>query len=126
MRRRGPVWHLIFAGREATVLHTKGLAEIARLLATAGNEIRVLDLVDAANRSGAPGRSPTDTRSTPTVSGSPTSTPKPTTPTATTTRTPRRAVVERQALLDELSRVTAPDDAPDSSPNHPTERARGP
>ena len=30
MRRQGPVWQLTFAGREATVPHTKGLADIAR------------------------------------------------------------------------------------------------
>jgi hypothetical protein len=55
MRRSGAVWQISFSGRHAAVPHTKGLADIARLLAAPGTEIHALDLIDAADRSGRAG-----------------------------------------------------------------------
>jgi hypothetical protein len=49
------VWQITFAGAGAVVPHTKGLGDIARLVARPGAEIHVLDLMEAADRSGAAG-----------------------------------------------------------------------
>jgi hypothetical protein len=46
---------LPFNGRSATVPHSKGLADIVRLLADPGTDIHVLDVIDAADRSSRPG-----------------------------------------------------------------------
>ncbi|MDQ4089034.1 MAG: AAA family ATPase, partial [Actinomycetota bacterium] len=125
MRRRGPIWQLTFAGREATVAHSKGLADIARLVAAPGTEVHVLDLVDASDRSGAAGdqidrsglaayrRRLADLE-------------------ADIDDAERdhdserraRAEVERQALLEELRRVTGVGGRARAFANHPAERAR--
>lgn len=47
-RREGELWHLRFRGRRATVAHSKGMGDLAALLARPGREIHVLDLVEAA------------------------------------------------------------------------------
>lgn len=44
-RREGGMWTLAFAGREVHLTDAKGLRDIARLLASPGVEIHVLDLV---------------------------------------------------------------------------------
>lgn len=125
MRRRGAVWHITFSARSATVPNSKGLVDIARLLAAPGTDIHVLDLVDSADRSGAAG-----------------------------TLTDRRALdayrkrladidseadeahryhddervahlaVERRALLEELGRASDAQGRPRQFANHPAERAR--
>ena len=48
LRREGRVWHVAFRGRQATIPHSKGMADLARLLARPGREVHVLDLVEAA------------------------------------------------------------------------------
>jgi hypothetical protein len=55
MHRQGDLWHITFNNQHATVPHTKGLADIARLLAAPGTEIHVLDLIGSADRSGSSG-----------------------------------------------------------------------
>jgi hypothetical protein len=125
MRRRGPVWDLGFAGRHATVPHAKGLSDIARLVAAGGGEIHVLDLVGAADRSTATGpivdRAALDAYrqrladlDTDLAEADRHNDPE------------RRAVAaaERQALLDELRRVTGTRHKPRQFANHPAERAR--
>lgn len=125
MHRLGEMWRIRFAGREATVPHTKGLGDIARLLASTSREVHVLDLVDSGDRSGASG---------PMVDGR-----------ALGAYRQRladidadieeaeqhhdgerraRLEVERDALLAELSRARAVGGQPRSFANHPTERAR--
>jgi hypothetical protein len=47
-RREGELWHLRFRGRRATVAHSKGMGDLATLLARPGREVHVLDLVEAA------------------------------------------------------------------------------
>ncbi|HZQ86356.1 MAG TPA: AAA family ATPase [Acidimicrobiales bacterium] len=47
-RREGRVWHVEFRGRAATVPDSKGMADLATLLARPGTEVHVLDLVEAA------------------------------------------------------------------------------
>jgi tetratricopeptide (TPR) repeat protein len=46
-RPEGDVWLLAWHGRTAHVRHTKGMADLARLLATPHTEVHVLDLVEA-------------------------------------------------------------------------------
>lgn len=125
MRREGAVWRLAFDGREATVAHSKGLGDIARLLAAPGTEIHVLDLFDAPLRAGAAGeladrhainayrdrlldvdaelddaeRDNDEERRV-------------------------RAEIERQALVDEIVRVTGTGGRRRPFANHPAERAR--
>ena len=49
--RRGDLWSVAFGGCEATVRHSKGMGDLACLLAVPGSEIPVLDLAaDAAGR----------------------------------------------------------------------------
>jgi hypothetical protein len=55
MRRRGAVWHITFKGASATVPNSKGLVDIARLVAAPRTDVHVLNLIDAADRSGAAG-----------------------------------------------------------------------
>ncbi|MCA1841604.1 MAG: hypothetical protein LC792_00170, partial [Actinobacteria bacterium] len=45
--REGRLWHLRFRGRAATVPDSKGMADLAALLARPGREVHVLDLVEA-------------------------------------------------------------------------------
>ncbi|MGH3860706.1 MAG: hypothetical protein ACRDSQ_14090, partial [Actinokineospora sp.] len=47
LRRDGRVWHLAFRGRQATVQHSKGMADLATLVTRPGQEVHVLDLVEA-------------------------------------------------------------------------------
>ena len=51
--RTGTVWRLEFRGRAVTVVDSKGMRDLAVLLARPGQEIHVLDLVEA---SGGPSR----------------------------------------------------------------------
>jgi tetratricopeptide (TPR) repeat protein len=43
-RREGDVWALSYEGRTARLRHTKGIADIARLVSRPGTEVHVLDL----------------------------------------------------------------------------------
>jgi hypothetical protein len=45
LNQDGPIWHVEWQGRAATVRHSKGILDIARLLDRPGQEIHVLDLV---------------------------------------------------------------------------------
>jgi hypothetical protein len=47
-RHDGRVWHLDFRGRQGTVPHSKGMTDLATLLARPGREVHALDLVEAA------------------------------------------------------------------------------
>ena len=125
MRRKGPVWHVTFEGRHATVAHVKGLTDIARLLAARGAEIHVLDLIDAADRSGPAGavadRSALDAYRTRLADLEAEA------DDAARANDPERraaAEAERQALLDELGRMSDARRRPRQFANHPAERAR--
>ncbi|HSK97446.1 MAG TPA: hypothetical protein VK891_12580, partial [Euzebyales bacterium] len=125
LHRRGPVWHVTFGGREVTVPHVKGLSDIARLVATPGAEVHVLDLVDSSDRSARPGavvdRSALQTYrrrladlETEVDDAERNNDPE----------RRARAEAERQALVDELGRVTGVRREPRQFANHPAERAR--
>ncbi|HVW35146.1 MAG TPA: AAA family ATPase, partial [Acidimicrobiia bacterium] len=125
MERRGNVWHITFAGTSAVVPHTKGLADIARLLARPGTDIHALDLMSAADRSGTAGvladrraldayrrrLADLDTERAE----------------ATSDHDGERAArleAERQALIDELGRLRGAHGRARQFANHPAERAR--
>lgn len=125
MRRSDALWQLAFAGREVSVPHSKGLADIARLLAAPDTDVHVLDLIDAVDRSGA-GGDVVDRRSLAAyrqrladldddIDD------------AERNHDPERrarAASERQAILDELGRVTGTGGQTRAFSNHPAERAR--
>ncbi|MGH9085674.1 MAG: ATP-binding protein [Acidimicrobiales bacterium] len=46
MIRNGPVWHVLWQGAGGSVRHSKGMLDIARLLARPDAEIHVIDLID--------------------------------------------------------------------------------
>ncbi|MEW6473932.1 MAG: AAA family ATPase [Actinomycetota bacterium] len=125
MCRRGGVWHVTFGGVNAVVPHTKGLADIARLLATPGTEIHVLDLMDAADRSG-PGGSLADRRALDAYRMRLADLEADAAEAASQHDDERsaRLEAERQALLEELGRVRGVQGRVRQFANHPAERAR--
>jgi hypothetical protein len=125
MHRRGGVWHISFAGASAVVAHTKGLGDIARLLAAPGTDIHALDLMDAADRSGAAGAL-ADRRALNAYRQrlADLETEK---AEAAAFHDDERAVrleAERQALLEELGRLKGAQGRVRQFANHPAERAR--
>jgi hypothetical protein len=125
MRREGDVWRLVFGGQEATVPHTKGLADLARLLDAGGTELHVLQLIESADRSGGSGDLVDRTalhayrrrllELDEDIDD------------ATLDNDPERRVraeTERRAVIDELGRVSRRHYQPRTFANHPTERAR--
>ncbi|HEX8769167.1 MAG TPA: hypothetical protein VF711_00210, partial [Acidimicrobiales bacterium] len=125
MRRRAAVWHITFNGRSATVPHTKGLADIARLLIAADTDIHVLDLMDAGDRSGRPGTL-TDRQALDTYRKRLADIDSEADEASRHHDDGRaaRLEAERGALLDELRRVTDVQGRPRQFANHPAERAR--
>ncbi|HYN32986.1 MAG TPA: hypothetical protein VES40_10190 [Ilumatobacteraceae bacterium] len=55
VRRRGDVWEFDFAGRSVSVRTSKGIADIAALLAADGREVHCLDLVGAGSQDASTG-----------------------------------------------------------------------
>ena len=125
MVRRGAVWNIRYAGREATVPHTKGLADIARLLASPAMDVHVLDLVDAVDRSGVNGEM-VDRTALGAYRQRLADLDDDLDEAARDNDDERRArlEVERQALIDELSRTRSVRGEPRAFANHPAERAR--
>ena len=62
--RTGTVWRLEFRGRSATVVDSKGMRDLAALLIRPGQEVHVLDLVEAA---GGPSRAEAGTDTGPMI-----------------------------------------------------------
>lgn len=48
LRRNGPIWEVRFANKSASIVHSKGLQDIARLLERPGTDLHVLDLMGSA------------------------------------------------------------------------------
>ncbi len=125
MRRDGPLWELAFGGRQVAVPHSKGLADIARLVASPGAELHVLDLFDAGDRSGAAGEV-VDRRALDAYRQRLADLDEDLADAERDNDPVRREQValQRQALIDELSRVTGTGRRPRQFSNHPAERAR--
>jgi hypothetical protein len=62
--RSGDLWHVEFRGRSATVVDSKGLRDLATLVARPRSEVHVLDLVEAA---GGPARAAAGSDTGPTL-----------------------------------------------------------
>lgn len=56
LRRHGRTWQITFNGQQATLPHSKGIADLAVLLAKPGRDIHVLDLYGSPDRSGPAGK----------------------------------------------------------------------
>jgi hypothetical protein len=125
MRRDGDRWQLDFDGRSATVAHTKGLADIARLISASNVDVHVLDLVDAADRSGR-GPSLVDRHGLEAYRRRLVELDVDADDAARDHDDERgaRVAAERQALLDEVGRVTGVGGRARQFANHPAERAR--
>lgn len=125
MVRRGAVWHLSFAGRATTVPHAKGLADIARLLAAPGTEIHVLELIDTSDRSG-PAGPMVDRKAIASYRRRLAELDAEVDDAGRDNDLERhaRSEAERQALLDEVVRVTGTRGQARQFANHPAERAR--
>lgn len=125
MRRRGSIWNIAFAGLEASVPHCKGLGDIARLLASPGRDVHVLDLIDACDRSGR-GADVVDRRALASYRQRLVDLDAEIEDADRDRDHERRARAddERQALIDELGRVTGTGRRARSFANHPAERAR--
>jgi hypothetical protein len=125
MRRRGPVWHLRFGGHEATVAHTKGLGDIARLLASPASEIHALELFDAPVRAASAGAI-TDRQALASYRRRLADLDAEIDDAERLNDPERRAgaEAERQALLDEVGRVTGTGGRLRPFANYPAERAR--
>jgi hypothetical protein len=125
MHRRAGLWHITFSCASAVVPHTKGLGDIARLLATPGTDIHVLDLMDAADRSGAPGPL-ADRRSLDAYRKRLADLETEGAEAASDHDDERcaRLEAERQALLEELGRLRGVQGRIRQFANHPAERAR--
>jgi tetratricopeptide (TPR) repeat protein len=125
LRRAGSVWQIGFAGRDGTVPHAKGLADLAVLLRRPGREVHVLDLMGSGARSAAAGtvvdraalaayrRRLADLDAEAEA--------------ADRDHDPgraERAAEEKEALLAEVRRATTGEGQPRAFSNHPAERAR--
>jgi len=125
MWRRGALWHLAFGGREVAVPHSKGLADIARLLSAPNTDVHVLDLIDAVDRSGS-GGAVVDRQSLAAYRQRLSDLDEDIDE-AERHHDPERgarAETERQAILDELGRITGTAGRTRAFSNHPAERAR--
>ena len=125
MRRCGALWELTFDGRAAAVPHSKGLSDIARLLAAPDTEVHVLDLIDAVDRSG-PAGDVVDRRTLAAYRQRLTNLDGDIEDAERDHDLERRAraAAERQAVLDELARATGTGGRARPFANHPAERAR--
>ena len=125
MRRQARTWRIAYDGEEAVVPHSKGLSDLATLLARPGQDIHVLDLYGVADRSGPPGdiadrtaiasyrRRLIDLEADAAQAAG-----------HNDLERQARIEQERQALVDELSRVTGLGDRRRSFSSYPAERAR--
>jgi hypothetical protein len=55
LTERGDIWEIDYAGRTVTVKASKGMADLAKLLAAGGREIHCLDLIGGAVRDASTG-----------------------------------------------------------------------
>lgn len=125
MRRHGGIWELSYSGRHVSVPHTKGLADIARMVASPGTDIHVLDLMGSVDRTGAGGE--IVDRQALAAYRARLADLAADIDDAERDHDPERAALaaaEREAILDELRRVTVPAGRTRAFANHPAERAR--
>ena len=126
MRRHGRTWEIAFDGQRAMVPDSKGLEDLAVLLAKPGQDVHVLDLYGSPERSG-PGGELADRRALDAYRQRLTDLDDDAAESAANHDIERQALVEqeREALLDELRRVARPGTVGARLfPTYPAERAR--
>lgn len=125
MHRQGPLWHVSFAGRQASVPHSKGLADIARLVAAPGADVNALELMRSLDRSYAAGDL-ADARALAAYRQRLADIDSDIDDAARDNDDERRAraEAEREALLEELRRITRTGGGTRAFANYPAERAR--
>lgn len=125
MQRQGDLWRVAYRGQQAIVAHVKGLADIARLVAAPGTDVHVLDLADAADRSGSAGAM-ADRQALEAYRRRLADLDEDIAEASLHRDDGRTArhQAERQALLDELGRVAGTAHRARQFANHPAERAR--
>jgi AAA ATPase domain len=126
LRRLGAAhWQVTFAGAEATVAHSKGLSDLARLVASPGVDVHVLDLADAGDRSGATGDL-TDRQALAAYRQRLADLESDAAEAERHHDAERRSRIEleRQALLHHIGQAAGADHRPRRFANHPAERGR--
>lgn len=125
MRRQGSVWHLSYDGEEAVVPHSKGLADLAALLARPGHEVHVLDLYGVTDRSG-PAGDIADRKAVLAYRQRLADLEEDAAEAAENRDAERHSRIqeEREALVDELGRVTGLGNRRRTFSSYPAERAR--
>ncbi len=124
-RRSGAVWHIEFAGAQASVADSKGVRDIAFLLARPGTDVHALALVGSPDRSTSSGdivdRATLDSyrRRLADIDDDATEAER-----DNDGGRIERIAMERDALITELGRVTGPAGRARQFANHPGERAR--
>jgi hypothetical protein len=125
MRRQGRTWRIAYEGKDAVVPHSKGLSDLATLLARPHQEVHVLDLYGVADRSGPAGEI-ADRSAIASYRERLTDLESEAAEAAAHHDSERlaRAEHERQALVDELGRVAGLGNRPRGFSGYPAERAR--
>ncbi len=125
LHRRGAVWEVTFAGESSTVAHSKGLFDIARLVARPGVDVHALELADAGDRSG-PSGATVDRRALDAYRRRlvEIDADRADADAANDLARTEALDLEREVLLDEVRVATGLGGRPRSFANHATERAR--
>lgn len=125
LHRRGGTWEVIFDGERSTFAHSKGIADIAMLLARPDRDVHALELYGSQNRSGHAGDL-VDREALLSYRRRLSGIDEELDESAAHHDIERtgRLQVEREALLAELRRVTRPQGDARSFANYPAERAR--
>ncbi len=124
-RRAGGMWHISFAGRHASVVDSKGIGDLAVLLANPGVDVHALRLMGSVDGSGAAGTM-ADRAALDTYRRRLADLDDDAEQAARDHDIARieRTATEREALLAELRRVTTATGGQRQFANHPAERAR--
>ena len=125
LRRQGRTWQITFNGRQAALPHSKGLADLAVLLAKPGQDVHVLDLYGSPNRSGPAGQL-ADRRALTAYRQRLHELDNEITQATANHDLERRVWLdqEKQALLTELRHITRPGNQARAFATYPAERAR--
>lgn len=125
MRRHGRTWHVLYDGQQASVPHSKGMADLALLLSRPGVDVHVLDLYGSPDRSGSAGEM-VDGKALAAYRQRLIDLDEDAAEAESHHDVERRARIdeERRALMEELQRVSRHRDGARSFATYPAERAR--
>lgn len=125
LRRQGRTWQITFNGEQTTLPHSKGIGDLARLLAKPGQDIHVLNLYGSTDRSGPAGQY-ADRTALAAYRQRLHDLDREAAEAAANNDFERKALLDhdKQALLDELRRTMRPGRQARSFGTYPAERAR--